>query len=175
MPITATSRFVFERNSLGRFAAECNRAAERTVQRTIELGARTSRAMAPAGKNRELYSKRPGYIPLKRSIKTTRSGTRGYWFSIAPHAMFVEKGTAPHVIHGRLYFPWRGGTFVWNDFHFGPVGSGKLYENWDASRGSRGGAWVFHPGTNAQPFLEPAYNKVVKKQMMDIAKQEFPG
>ena len=98
------------------------------------------------------------------------SATSGEWYSIAPHAMFVEFGTAAHVIKGKLHFYWKGGTFIWDDPHFGPVGSGKPYENWDES-----GAWVFHPGTGAQPFLRPSYDRVAKRQMMQIAKEYYPG
>jgi hypothetical protein len=169
--ITAKSRVVFERNRFGQFAAACDEAAERTVQRTVDSGARTSRALAPSsGKNVASYSKRPGYVPLKRSIRTHVAGTRGYWYSIAPHALFVEEGTSAHLIKGYLNFYWKGGHFVWNNPEFGPVGSGKPYENWDES-----GAWVRHPGTGAQPFLRPAYERVAKRQMMEIAREEYPG
>jgi hypothetical protein len=178
---TVKSNAVFERDRFGQFAAECHRAAERTVQKTVKRGAAMSRKLAPAGGERKAnYSKRPGYVPLKKSIKTKVAGTRGEWYSIAPHARFVEEGTSAHMIYGKLYFPWRGGTFVWNRRFFGPISgsasgpysiaSTRGYRNWDA-----GGAWVLHPGTDAQPFMRPAYEAVVKKQMMQIAKQEFPG
>lgn len=168
----AQTKCIFERNKMGEFAAKCELAAERTVKKSIELGARTSRSMAPSGKSRWRYDNRPGYVPLKRSIKTRMIGkNKGYWYSIAPHAMHVEFGTAAHLIEGKLMFTWSGGTFYWNNKQFGPVGSGKPYENWTPVRG----AWVRHPGTNAQPFLRPAYTKVVKRQAMEIAKREFPG
>lgn len=170
--IVARTQFVFKRNRLGEFAASCERAAERTVQKTIESGARTSRALAPAGKERWRYDNRPGYVPLKRSIKTRMIGpVKGMWFSTAPHALYVEEGTGAHVIRGKLKFSWQDGFFYWNNPKFGPVGSGKPYENWSPGLG----AWVFHPGTTAQPFLRPAYERVARRQMMEIAKSEFPG
>lgn len=169
--IVARSRVVAERDNFGRFKEACRDAAHDTVKRTVELGAKTSRSMAPAGKARFRYANRPGYIPLKRSIKTSVSGNTGYWYSIAPHAMFVEFGTGAHTIMGRLRFTWSGGTFFWANPKFGPVGSGLPYENWTEGQG----AWVRHPGTQAQPFLRPAYERVVKRQMMDIARSEFPG
>lgn len=170
--ITASTKAVYYRGNMGRFATTLDKAASDTVRDLIELGARTSRGMAPAGKNRHQYAARPGYVPLKRSIRTSSVGTgkRGWWYSIAPHAQYVEEGTSAHVIKGKLRFTWKGGKFFWNNPKFGPVGSGKPYENWDSS-----GAWVYHPGTGAQPFLEPAYKKVVRRQAMDIAKKNYPG
>lgn len=170
--VTVKSRVVFERNNFGQFAAACEKAAEETVRKTIERGARTSRNLAPAGSERWRYSDRPGYVPLKRSIRTRMVGkTKGYWYSIAPHAMYVEEGTNAHIIRGKLKFAWNGDVFYWNNYAFGPVGSGKKYENWTKT----GGAWVRHPGTSAQPFMRPAYERVVRGQMMEIAKREFPG
>lgn len=169
--IVATSKMVFERNRIGQFAEACERAAESTMRRTVAEGARMSREFAPTGHNRARYAARPGYVPLKRSIKTHFEGRhRGYWYSIAPHAKYVEEGTSAHIIKGKLRFFWGGGYWYWNNPMFGPVGSGKPYENWDES-----GGWVRHPGTHAQPFLMPAYKYVVGRQMMRIAKEEFPG
>lgn len=187
--IYAKTKIVIDRDLFGQFSKRCDRAASETVQDLIDLGARTSRGMAPAGKHRERYAGRPGYIPLKKSIRTTRVGTgkRGQWFSIAPHAMFVEKDTNPHWIKGKLSFYWKKGKFVWENYEFGPrrpgsgppghsgspsaSGSTAAYKNWDFA----GGAWVWHPGTNAQPFLEPAYDRVVRRQAMEIAARHYPG
>lgn len=171
--VTAKSRTIFKRSSFGRFAAECDVAATKTVEDTIKLGAATSRSMAPAsGYNVASYSKKPGYVPLRRSIRTRmRGATSGEWYSIAPHALFIELGTAGSTRHmGKARFYWKGGLFVWNRPEFGPIGSGKDYENWDAT-----GVWIRHPGNNANPFLEPAYDRVVKRQMLDIAKHNYPG
>jgi len=96
------------------------------------------------------------------------AGNQGYWYSIAPHSDFVEHGTEAHLISGKLKFWWRGGFFYWNNPRYGPVGSGKSYENWTRA----GGAWVFHPGTKAQPFLRPAYDRM-RVEMNVIVKQEY--
>ncbi len=169
MPITAKSKVVTGgRDDWGRFTRRCVEASESTVKALVETGAKTSRALAPVGKNRAAYARRPGYVPLNKSIKTFTQGNMGYWYSIAPHALYVELGTDPHWITGKLYFLWKGGFFFWNNPKYGPVGSGRNYENWDDS-----GAWVWHPGTNAQPFLAPAYDRVVRRQAREIMKREF--
>jgi hypothetical protein len=165
--IKAKSRVVMARDNFGRFAARCDEAAVATVARTVKEGEEAARALAPVGK---ASGRKKGDIPLRRSMRSTSEGTRGYWYSISQHALYVELGTSPHIIKGRLHFFWKGGEFVWNNPHFGPVGSGRLYENWDES-----GAWVFHPGTRAQPFLRPSYDQVARHRMMQIAKEEFPG
>jgi hypothetical protein len=105
---------------------------------------------------------RPGYVPLAQSIRTrkTINGSQGYWYSVAPHAGFVEEGTRPHQIEGKMYFYWKGGWFYWNN---------PEYSNWDEN-----GAWVMHPGTDAQPFLRPAYERLVRGGgMQRILREEF--
>lgn len=171
------SNTILKRNNFGQFAAKCDKAAEGTITEILNRGARTSRSMAPSGPKGS-YTKKPGYIPLKRSIRIIRQGpTRGYWESTAPHAMHVEFGTSAHPISGKLRFWWdaRGRWFNWNDPRFGPaedwIGGTPKHVNWTRSEGVR----IEHPGTKAQPFLRPAYERVVRRQMMDIAKDHYPG
>lgn len=163
--IVAKSRTVASRNKFGQFTSEIEHGCDRAVDRWVELGAATSREMAPVGGERkENYSRRPGYIPLKASIHSKSNGHTGYWYTNAPHWKFVEYDTSGHPITGFLNFPWSGnadGEFRWH--HYG-------YSNWTASKG----ATVNHPGTGAQKFLEPAYKLVVRRQMMSILKQEMP-
>lgn len=169
--ITVRSNFVVARDNTGRFLAGVDRRARKTVERGVERGARYSRQLAPRGKNRHRYDSRPGYVPLKNSIRTrvSISGTQGYWYSIAPHAKYVEFGTDPHLIEGKLVFWWRGGLFWWDNYRYGPVGSGKPYENWVEGQG----AWVYHPGTKAQPFMRPAYERLRLGGMQEILREEF--
>lgn len=160
--VTARSKTIIARDNFGRFADACDRAAIETVNETVKEGARVARAMAPAGKNRHRYAARPGYVPLKRSIRHRAMGTRGYWYSVAPHALHVEFGTSAHLIYGKLRFFWKGGYFFWNN----PAYPGNQDE---------GGAWVRHPGTSAQPYLRPSYEAVARRRMMQIAKDKYPG
>lgn len=160
--IEAKTRTVYNRNRLGQFAEEIEKGCDRAVDRWVELGAATSREMAPGpGYRVGNYSRRAGYIPLKASIGSVAHGHSGYWYTNAPHWKFVEYPTGAHSITGYLVFPWKGGMFRWDDPRF---------SNW--TEGS--GATVHHPGTGAQPFLKPAYELVVKRQMMAILKSEMP-
>lgn len=155
------SNVVFKRNRFGHFASECEMAANSTVRDLIESGARTSRGMAPSGPKGS-YVRKPGYIPLKRSIKTQMiATTRGYWYSIAPHAMHVEFGTSAHIMAGQMTFWWarEGRWFIWNH---------------PAYPWNQNPTIIKHPATRAQPFLRPAYERI-KTQAMRVARENYPG
>lgn len=161
-----STNVILRRNAFGQFTRKLENAAHDAVEEAVERGARMSRQLAPTGgKSRASYAKRPGYVPLKRSIRTHVSGNRGYWYSVAPHARFVEEGTRPHRIEGELVFYWPPspgnpkGWFVW---------SKEGFDNYTPR-----GAYVNHPGTEAQPFLRPAYERVVKRQMSEILREKF--
>lgn len=165
--ITASTKVVFEnRNSLGRFTRRLEDSAHDALEDAVKRGAAASRQLAPSGgKGRGSYAKKPGYIPLKSSIRHHVSGNRGFWYSIAPHAPYVENDTRPHRIEGELVFFWPPspgnpkGWFVW---------SKEGFDNYTPR-----GAYVNHPGTTAQPFLRPAYERVVRRQMSRILKENF--
>lgn len=160
--IEAHTQTIVHRNRFGQFARQIEEGCDRAVERWVELGAATSRDMAPgSGYRVSNYSQRPGYIPLKASIHSQANGHSGRWYTNAPHWKFVEYPTGSHPITGFLNFPWRGGRFVWDDPRF---------NNWDEEEG----ATVSHPGTSAQPFMKPAYELVVRRQMMEILKSEMP-
>lgn len=151
----ARSRTVVARDEFGRFAAECNAATRDGIEDIVKDGAAASRRYAPVGTK---VDTRPGHIPLKRSIRYEARGLRGEWYSVSKHALPQELGAAPHLIVGKVRFFWTKANewFVWNHPRFGPVGSGKRYENWTPG----GGVTINHPGNPAQPFLEPAYEEV---------------
>lgn len=165
--IHAATNVIFVRNEFGQFARRLENNAHDVVGEAVERGARASRRLAPSGNahNRKTYARRPGYVPLKKSIRTHVAGNRGFWYSEAPHAMFVEKGTKAHRIEGELVFFWPPspgnpkGWFVWSKDGF---------DNYTPK-----GAYVNHPGTEAQPFLEPAYQRVVRRQMNEILREKF--
>lgn len=172
MPIDVHANVVLERDRFGRFAAACSDAARRTVEKTIKEGAKRSRELAPRGR---ASGRHKGEAPLHRTIRwkmTTR--TAGIWYAGSRHGLFVEKGTSSHPITGKLTFYWDGGYFYWDNPRYGPIETAgpNEFANWSEADGV---AWVRHPGTNARPFLRPAYEEVVRGQMMRIAKREFPG
>lgn len=164
--VKASTHVILERNRFGQFARRLEDAAHDSVSEAVERGARMSRQLAPSGgASRASYAKRPGYVPLKRSIRTHVAGNRGYWYSVAPHAKFVEEGTKPHRIEGELVFYWPPspgnprGWFVWDK---------EGFNNYTPK-----GAYVNHPGTQPQPFLAPAYERVVRRQMSEIVRSNF--
>lgn len=162
--VRARSKAVYARSSFGEFARECEAAADRTALKTAQAGARASRQLAPVGAKRD---GRPGHVPLKKSIKSRMTGkARAEWYSVSKHALFVEFGTGPHFIIGKMSFDWSnaGTFFYWNNPKY-------YHYNWDETNG----AVIRHPGAGAQPFLLPAYEMVARRKAMAIAKQEFPG
>lgn len=145
---------VHARNTLGQFIREVEAAGTMTVKELIEIGAEESRRQAPVGVKHDLRT-----IPLKDSIMTMMTGrSRGKWFSVARHALYVEKGTKPHEIPGNpfLRFFWENEGRMWIPGLFGTPDV------------------VHHPGAKAQPFLEPALKKVMHV-WREVAKRRYPG
>lgn len=70
---------------------------------------------------------------LRASIKWFKAGKTWYVTVSAPHWMYVEYSTRPHVIRSHGPWPLRNRE---TGQVFGPV--------------------VHHPGTTAQPFMRPA-------------------
>lgn len=94
---------VVARNNLGRFIAECDAAATRTVEQTVNEGERNAKSFAP---------KKTG--ALARSIKGFMYSARsGGWGAGTDHWKFQEDGTAPHGITGRVRFWWENEGREW--------------------------------------------------------------
>lgn len=134
----------------GRFLSRMDAAANRTAERIGAVGANSARANAPIRTGR-----------LVASIENVSQGNTARWEVGTDHWHFVEYGTSAHTIYGKLRFNWRGGHFYWNN--------PKFPNNQD-----KNGAWVYHPGTTAQPFMQPSY-AAAKAVAMAIAREEFPG
>lgn len=152
----AVSNRVIARNSIGQFAAACDRAATETVREAIDRGAELSRSMAPVG-----HKPDPRTVPLAQSIKARMlSATAGVWEADARHAMAIEFGAGVHEIPGDVSFFWESAGRMWIPYSEG------------------GPPWlhpiIVHPGNAAQPYLRPAY-KVVMGEVMSIARKHYPG
>lgn len=98
-----------------------------------------------------------------RTIRPGRTGPREAFVVAGGAALFLEKGTRPHVIVPRngqaLRFPAKGT----------PV---TLAGRVRSSHAGRPGAYVFatkvnHPGTKPQPFLLPGAKRAVAKAGLD--------
>jgi len=143
---------VTARNHLGQFIRAVELAGENTVKDMIEEGAKTSRRLAPVGHRHDRRS-----VPLRESIYTRMAGrTRGSWGASARHAMFVEHDTRPHLIPGNPTF-----GFYWESEHRDWIPG--LFGEID---------YVNHPGTQAQPFLQPALRKTLAK-FRQIARRRY--
>lgn len=144
---------VSARNRLGQFIRECEMAGELTVKDMIDMGAEESRRQAPVGVKHDRRS-----IPLQQSIVTQMfNRTNGRWVALARHALFVEKGTRPHqIISSKFKFFWENAGRMWIP---------GLFQDPDV---------INHPGTEPQPFLEPAFNKVMLR-WREVAKRRYPG
>jgi hypothetical protein len=141
---------VAARDNFGHFIKEIELAGRSTVEDLVKEGARISTRLAPVGHRHDLRS-----IPLKQSIfHYMRGRTQGAWGSSARHAMFVEKDTRAHPIPGNPYlrFFWVRENRFWEPGLFGEMDV------------------VNHPGTEAQPFLEPALHEVMRKWRRIAAK-----
>lgn len=150
----AVSNRVVARNGIGQFIRDCEGAAEKTVRKSVQQGARLSRTLAPVGTKPD-----PRTIPLKDSIEwEVLSRTSGVWKATARHALPIEKGAVPHVIRGNpfLHFYWDNAGRWWVPGLFGPTDI------------------VNHPGNAAQPYLRPAY-EIIMGRIMSIAREEYPG
>lgn len=144
----AVSNRVVVRNSLGRFIADVEGAATRTVERCISEGEELSKEMAPTGIKHDHRT-----VTLKAGMfKETLSRTSGRWGCAARHALPIEFGAGPHAIPGTVKFFWDNEGRWWTP----------------------GSNVINHPGNGAQPFLRPAY-KVIAQRAASIAAEEYPG
>ena len=155
----AISTRVQLKNDMGRYVADCSAAAGQTIAEAILEGAALSRSLAPVGSKDDLRS-----IPLAQSIDAVQeSRTKGFWGASARHALFVEKGTGPHDIPSRVSFFWEAAGRPW-----------MWPETYERRTGYPGADPINHPGADAQPYLEPAY-QAIRRRLLKIMKKHYPG
>jgi hypothetical protein len=148
------SNRVVVRDGIGRFIAECEAAASRTVDDILDEGVELSRQMAPVGSKPD-----PRTVSLREGFFVQKLGrTAGVWGNFARHALAIEKGARPHTIEGRPFmrFYWEEARRMWIPGLFGEQDI------------------INHPGNDAQPYLRPAYRTVMNRAM-DIARRHYPG
>lgn len=152
MRVAASTR-VIARNSMGRFIADCEQAAQDTVSEIVKEGADKSRDFAP---------EKTG--ALKKSITpVVVSRTQGHWFSDLPYALPQETGSVPHPIVGSPDL-----AFYWEKYGRDFIPARFLYQDPDAI------TVVSHPGNPATHFLQRGYD-AVKRRAISIAKKHYPG
>lgn len=144
----AFSNRVIARNNMGRFIADCEGAATRTVEKAITQGEALSKTMAPTGTKHDFRT-----VTLREGMfKEMLGRTSGRWGCAARHALAIELGAGPHPISGRVKFFWDNEGRWWTP----------------------GDNVINHPGNDAQPFLRPAYQEIARR-LPSIAAEEYPG
>lgn len=149
--ITFTSQAVMERDEFGRFIAKVRSGGADLMEAVATDFEGRARRYAPIRSGR-----------LRRSIQAlVLNGYREVRVvSDVPYAKYMEEGTRPHLIRGvRANFRYDNNSryFKWNNYRFGPYGSGKEYENWSYAAG----ATVRHPGTRGHFFFKRAYRETM--------------
>ena len=157
--VKATANY---RDEAGRFAKLADEATARAVREVIEEGANISRQLAPSGKKPD-----PRTIKLKNSITHRMlSSTKGEWSSTARHALFIEKGTAPHPIPAEhAYFFWERKKRM-----FYPYNSPGVW----AELGNAGTKTISHPGNAPFTYMGTAY-LVTRGRLLYVLRGHFPG
>lgn len=140
--IVCETQTFFRKNEMGRFVSRLQEKGENMLDDMVEDGQDEARRLAPRGS----HSYRSGHTHFKDSVREVNysGGQERGWATTAKHFWWYVRGTKPHLIKGKLSFNWAntGDWFHWENYRYGPYGSGKRYENWD----SGAGATVKHPG-----------------------------
>lgn len=160
---TLTSHTVLEQDAWGRFIKEIERSGDQLMERLGKRMEEKARRYAPIRSGRLRRSIHTELFNHGRSVRVT---------SDVPYAGVMEGGSRPHLIHGvRASFEWSGGTFVWNDPRFGPIGSvnRRGYKNWTREHG----ATVRHPGTKPHMFFARAFHETWAEARL-IMRQTYP-
>lgn len=155
----AVSNRVVARNGIGQFIRDCEGAAERTVKKSVQRGMSLSRQFAPEG-----HKDDPRTVPLRAAMfMNMLSRTSGEWGNFARHALPIEKGAVAHTIPADVHFYWERMGRMW-----------MTPAEYLRRTGFPGADPIHHPGNAAQPYLRPAY-EIVMNNIMQVAKQEYPG
>ena len=113
------------------FEDELDRLMPEVLDGSLQAIVATARELAPQGETSEL---RNSILALPITGQFSSEGLVGVVEAGAPHALPVEEGSVAHDIRPRY----------------------RLALRWPVEGGFRFARFVRHPGTAAQPFLEPA-------------------
>lgn len=124
--VTVSNR-VAVRSNIGRFIADIENAARPTLEETLDVGIRASRAKAPY---------KTGQLS-KSFRKHIFSRTQGMYFNAAAYAKFQDEGVAPNPKDADVSFFWEHEAKWW-------IPSSKLGRNEQV---------INHPGNPAIHFM----------------------
>ena len=144
----AFSGRVIARDSIGRFIAECERAATESIEDIIKDGESLAKDFAPVGHKAD-----PRTVTLRQGMfHRMLSATSGEFGCRARHALPIELSAVPHEITGQVSFFWDAMGRPWVP----------------------GKNMIHHPGNAAQPYLRPAY-AIVSGRAISIMRRHYPG
>lgn len=152
--MSTVSTRVIVRNDMGRFIADIEGAATKTVEQALEVGVQASRDAAPVGHKHDLRS-----TPITSSFyKTLESRTRGFYGNFSKHAIFQDQGTGPHTMIGKptFRFYWENEGRMWIPGLMGDVDI------------------INHPGNPAVHFMDTGY-RAIRRQISAIMQRCYPG
>lgn len=129
--------------ALDAYALDLERQMTRAMRNGGAMLAAEARARAPRGPTSHLAGSIQGIEPTGSFLAGTLSGGA---VAIAAYAEYVESGTDPHEIRPRYRSALR----------------------WPALGGFRFARRVHHPGTRAQPFMEPALDAVADRIVAEM-------
>lgn len=147
------SNQVIARDGMGRFIADIESAATRSVEDAIDVGQGAAREGAPMRTGR-----------LRGSFATAiLSRTSGVFFNTAPYAKFQDEGAGPHTISAYVSFFWDKMGRMW------------MHPNtYERVTGHPGADPIHHPGNPATHFMLKGY-EAAKRAMPGILQREYPG
>lgn len=144
---------VIVRDNFGRFIADIDGAATKTVEDSLNVGIRAARRAAPSRTGR-----------LKGSfVAAVLSRTSGVFLNNAPYAGAQDQGARRHAIPARVSFFWdkMGRRWMWP-------------ETYERVTGHAGADPIDHPGNPATHFMDAGYD-AIKRRMPEILRRNYPS
>ncbi len=121
------------------------------------------KAVSASGAIFAKYTLRKNPVPyrtgnLLQSFRFQVSRLQARWFPTAHYAPFVQYGTQPHKISPRIasVLAWQSGGFLGR---YVTAKSGRRYYKSGKAGTTAFAAYVNHPGTKPQPFMDQIRNR----------------
>lgn len=145
---------------------EISAAVERELRHQMEMGFKRA-LKSTAWTDRTGALRRSGSFGIEGSFLSGK--LEGFIRFDAPHALYVEEGTKPHVIraHNREFLHWIGPA------RLGRASNGRFV---NVPGGDRFARQVNHPGTEATHFLRDSIDRdKIEKKIASAAERAVRG
>lgn len=144
---------VIVRDGFGRFIADIEGAATKSIADALDVGQAVAKSQAPVRTGR-----------LQGSFAAAiLSRTSGVFFNTAPYAKYQDQGAGPHTISAYVSFFWEREGRMW----LSP-------DAYLAMTGYPGADPINHPGNPATHFMDAGY-RAIKRAMPGILQRNYPG